>query len=117
MDMPTNKPSLHEPLVDGDLETMSRDELIAAVLRWRKMAPMIKDVCHELSDYRQIAPNPTDLKNHIDTTMQVYRNTIDRQAAQISEMQEFIDELVEDPMQINKRLEQHSGRVKKPRLH
>lgn len=117
MDMTTTKPSLPEPLVDGDLETMSRDELIAAVLRWRKMAPMIKDVCHELSDFRSIAPNPTDLKNHIDQTMQVYRNTIERQAAQIQEMQDFIEEISEDPLQVNKRLAEHSGRSKKPRLH
>lgn len=117
MEMATKETAGIDGLVDGDLEKMSRDELIENVLRWRNMAPAIKDVCEQLSDYRQIAPNPTDLKKHIDTTMQVYRETIARQAIQIQEMQNFIDEISEDPLQINKRLDQHMGRGKKPRLN
>lgn len=104
-------------LVDGDLEKMTRDELITAVTMWRNLAPQISEICHELADYRQIAPNPNQLKNHIDTTMQMYRETIAKQAAQITEMQKFIEEMVDDPLQINKRLAEQAGRGKKPRLH
>ena len=117
MEMATKPTAGLDALVDGDLEKMSRDELIETVLRWRNMAPMIKDVCHELSDYRQISPTPAELKSHIDETMRMYRDTIEQQTIQIQEMRQFIDEMTDDPLQISKRLEQHMGRGKKPRLN
>lgn len=116
MEMGTVKPT-PEPLVDEDLEKMSRDELITAILRWRKMAPMIKDVCHELADFRQIAPNPAELKAYIDNTTSVYKETIKQQQSQIHEMQQAIEDLVEDPLQIEERLNQHLGKSSKKRLN
>lgn len=116
MDMTQAKPT-PAPLVDSDLEKMSRDELLVEILRWRRTAPAIKSVCEELADYRQLAPTPGQLKNHIDQTMLIYRETIKKQATQILEMQQFIDELVEDPLQINKRLEMQTGRGSKKRLN
>lgn len=108
MDMTQTKPE-PESLVDGDLEKMTRDELITAILTWRKLAPQISEICNELADYRQLAPSPGELKLHIDNTIKIYRETIAKQASQIEQMNSFIQELSEDPYQIEKRLEQLGG--------
>lgn len=106
-----------DDLVDSDLDKMSRDELITLVTRWRNMAPMIRNVCEELADFRSVAPNPSDLKAHIDQTMKMHRETIARQASQIEEMQQFIDEVSEDPLQIGRRLDEHMTRRSKRKLN
>lgn len=106
-----------EELVDADLEKMTRDELIIQLLRWREMAPMIKGMCEQLSDYRQISTTPGELQSKIDVLLSAYKNTIREQAEQIQEMRGCIDEMVDDPLQIDKRIDESTGRVTKKLLH
>lgn len=106
-----------QELVDADLEKMTRDELITLVLRWRKMAPVIKDMCGELADYREIAPTAAQLQIAIEGTVNTYIQTIKQQSLQIKEMEKFIEEMMTDPLGVERRLNERTGRASKKLLN
>jgi len=106
-----------EENVRRDVQSMSKEEMIDELIKWRTSAPNILQNCHELLEYRSIAESPSILEAKINKLVETFQGTIILKDQQIYQLAQALQRIKEDPLGIDAKLANNTSSTKSTKVH
>ncbi len=100
----------------SDLKGMSKDALVAELLRFRMTLPQMASICREIEAYRKIADSPEQFMTKMNSIVDTYKAAIVLKDKQIQELISVVQQLRDDPLGIESRFSSNNA-TKNTRTH